>query len=177
MSEIWDIAPLPCVCCWGNRSADGMGETPPGAVPQVVGYCPNNPPAEEMESFQNSLQSIILFWPGWWAEGEPDWSLWSVTIVLTLRGRTVPQQEFYGASFSQNVCCRSRLVWWHKTTSVYKFLCDCSIIARTEGDFGPSQVILDYTNTALFLGSVVYLFFLWLGTCVLLFLCLVQSWN
>lgn len=41
----------------------------------------------------------------------------------------------------------------------------------------PSQVILDDTNTAVFMGSVVYLLSIWLGTCVLLFLCLVQSQN
>lgn len=41
-----------------------MGETPPGAVLQVVGYCPSNPIAEDMESFQNPLQNNILLWPG-----------------------------------------------------------------------------------------------------------------
>lgn len=38
----------------------------------------------------------------------------------------------------------------------------------------PSQVNLDHTNTAVFLGSIIYLLSIWLGICVLLFLCLVQ---
>lgn len=62
-----------------HMEPEGLGETPPSAVLQVVGYCPKNP-----HSRRNWKQNITLtlWWPGRWEEGDPDWSFQSVILTL-----------------------------------------------------------------------------------------------